>query len=134
MLNDLPVDVCLDTAHTFASGYDISSETGLRATIKAIDKTFGLKRIKLVHCNDSKVPLNSRVDRHQHIGLGYIGEEGFRRITRNLKFRNVPFILETPVDKERDYVWNLRQIRALSATKFVGSMAAEHEGIPKSLL
>jgi deoxyribonuclease-4 len=114
MLEDLPVDVCLDTAHTFASGYDISSESGLRSTIRAINKTFGFSRIKLIHCNDSKVALNSRVDRHQHIGLGHIGEEGFRRITHNLKFRNVPFILETPVDKDRDYAWNLRQIRTLA--------------------
>jgi len=114
LLDDLPVDVCLDTAHTFASGYDISIEPGLRSAIRSINETFGFNRIKLIHCNDSKVPLSSRVDRHQHIGLGYIGEEGFRRITHNLKFRNVPFILETPVDKERDYAWNLRQIRALA--------------------
>jgi deoxyribonuclease IV len=135
MLNDLPVDVCLDTAHTFASGYDISTEKGLLATIKTIDKTLGFNRIKLVHCNDSKVPLNSRVDRHQHIGLGNIGNEGFRRITHNLRFRNVPFILETPVDKERDYAWNLRQIRVLSAANdFVGSMPGEQEEVPKSLL
>jgi deoxyribonuclease-4 len=115
LLDDLPVDVCLDTAHTLASGYDVASESGLDSTIRSINETFGFNRIKLIHCNDSKVPLNSRVDRHQHIGLGCIGEEGFRRITHNLKFRNVPFILETPVDKERDYAWNLRQIRRLSA-------------------
>ena len=123
LLDDVPVDVCLDTAHTLASGYEISSEPGLRSTIGAINETFGFKRIKLIHCNDSKVPLNSRVDRHQHIGLGCIGEDGFRRITHNLKFRNVPFILETPVDKERDYAWNLRQIRSLAAvpTDFVSS-------------
>jgi deoxyribonuclease-4 len=114
MLDELPVDVCLDTAHTFASGYDISTPAGLRSTIRAIDRTFGFDRIKLIHCNDSKSPLNSRVDRHQHIGLGYIGDEAFRRLMHNLKFRNVPFILETPVDKERGYEWNLGQIRALS--------------------
>jgi deoxyribonuclease-4 len=114
MLDGLPVDVCLDTAHTFASGYDISSQAGLRSTIRAIDRSFGFDRIKLIHCNDSKSALNSRVDRHQHIGLGYIGAEAFRRLMRNLKFRNVPFILETPVDKERGYEWNLGQIRALS--------------------
>ena len=135
MLNDLPVDVCLDTAHTFASGYDISSEKGLRATIKTIDKTFGFNRIKLVHCNDSKVPLNSRVDRHQHIGMGNIGNEGFRRITHNLKFRKVPFILETPVDKERDYAWNLRQIRALAVVnERVSTAARDSKMIAKNLV
>ena len=113
-LDELPVDVCLDTAHTFASGYDISTEAGLESTIRAIDRSFGFNRIKLIHCNDSKSPLNSRVDRHQHIGLGNIGADGFRRLTHNLKFSRIPFILETPVDKERGYEWNLGQIRALS--------------------
>jgi len=113
-LDELPVDVCLDTAHTFASGYDISTEPGLESTIRAIDRSFGFDRIKLIHCNDSKSPLNSRVDRHQHIGLGHVGADAFRRLTHNLKFSRVPFILETPVDKERGYEWNLGQIRALS--------------------
>lgn len=114
MLDGLPVDVCLDTAHTFASGYDISTRAGLRSTIRVIDRSFGFDRIKLIHCNDSKSPLNSRVDRHQHIGLGHIGDDAFRRLMHNLKFRHVPFILETPVDKERGYEWNLGQIRTLS--------------------
>ena len=113
-LDDLPVGVCLDTAHTFASGYDISTARGLRSTLRAIDRSFGFDKVKLVHCNDSKVPLQSRVDRHQHIGLGYIGEDGFRRLTHNLKFRNVPFVLETPVDKERGFEWNLEKLRKLA--------------------
>ena len=116
-LDGLPVGVCLDTAHTLASGYDISSEKGLKQTIREIDRSFGFDRIKLIHCNDSKVPLGSRVDRHQHIGLGYIGDEAFRRLTHNLKFRRTPLILETPVDKERDYDWNLNRIRELSDGK-----------------
>ncbi len=115
MLDDLPVGVCLDTAHTFASGYDISTEKGLKATERLIDRSFGFDRVKLVHSNDSKVPLGSRVDRHQHIGIGHIGADGFRRLTRSLKFRRIPFILETPVDKERDDEWNLRRIRELSS-------------------
>lgn len=113
-LDEFPVDVCLDTAHTFAAGYDISTEAGLESTMRAIDRSVGFDRIKLIHCNDSKAPLNSRVDRHQHIGLGHIGAEAFRRLTHNLKFSRVPFILETPVDKERGYEWNLGQIRTLS--------------------
>ena len=113
-LDDLPVDVCLDTAHTFASGYNISTKAGLRSTIREIDNSFGFDRIKLVHCNDSKAMLNSRVDRHQHIGLGHIGADAVGRLLRNLKFSRVPFILETPVDKERGYEWNLQSLRALS--------------------
>jgi deoxyribonuclease-4 len=113
-LDELPVGVCLDTAHTFASGYDISTAAGLRSTMRAIDHAFGFDRIKLIHCNDSKAPLNSRVDRHQHIGLGYIGAEAFRLLMHNLKFRHVPFILETPVDKERGYAWNVDRLRELA--------------------
>jgi deoxyribonuclease-4 len=113
-LDDLPVDVCLDTAHTYAAGYDISTENGFKATIRQIDRTFGFERIKLIHCNDSKARLGSRVDRHQHIGLGYIGEEAFRRLAHNLKFRRIPFILETPVDKDRDDEWNINRLRELS--------------------
>jgi deoxyribonuclease-4 len=113
-LDDLPIGVCLDTAHTFASGYDISTEAGLRKTIRSINRSFGFDRIKLIHCNDSKAPLGSRVDRHEHIGLGHIGEDAFRRLTGNLKFRRIPFILETPVDKERDDRWNINRLRELS--------------------
>lgn len=114
-LDDLPVDVCFDTQHTFASGHDISTEAGLKSTVRAINRSFGFDRLKLIHCNDSKVPLGSRVDRHQHIGLGHIGEEGFRLLTHNLKFRRVPFILETPVDGEHDAKWNVDRIRSISA-------------------
>ncbi len=110
-LEDLPVDVCLDTAHTFASGYDISTEAGLTTTLLAINRSFGLDRIKVIHCNDSKAPLGSRVDRHEHIGLGHIGSDAFRRLTHNLKFRRIPLILETPVDAERGYEWNIKTLR-----------------------
>lgn len=113
-LDDFLVDVCLDTAHTFAAGYDISTESGFRATCRAIERSFGFDRIKLVHCNDSKAVLGSRVDRHEHIGLGHIGAEAFRRLTHNLKFRRIPFILETPVDDLRGDEENLAVIRELS--------------------
>ncbi|MCI0487386.1 MAG: deoxyribonuclease IV [Blastocatellia bacterium] len=113
-LDDLSVGVCLDTAHTFASGYDISTEKGLRATMREIDRTFGFDRIKLIHCNDSKAPLGSRVDRHEHIGLGHIGTDAFRRLTHILRFRRIPFILETPVDDVRGDEDNLAVIRELS--------------------
>lgn len=119
-LDDLPVGVCLDTAHTFASGYDISTEAGFKATVRAINRSFGFDRIKLIHCNDSKAALGSRVDRHQHIGLGHIGADAFRRLTHSLKFRRVPFILETPVNQERDDVGNINMLRALASESFGG--------------
>ncbi|HKP13980.1 MAG TPA: deoxyribonuclease IV [Blastocatellia bacterium] len=115
MLDGLPVGVCLDTAHTLAAGYDIATAKGLKATMRLIERSFGFERIRLIHCNDSKVPLGSRVDRHQHIGEGHIGGEGFRRLTHTLKFRRIPFILETPVDRERDDVWNINRLRELGA-------------------
>lgn len=115
-LDDLPVAVCLDTAHTYASGYDISSESGLKSSCRAINRSFGFESIKLIHCNDSKVKLGSRVDRHEHIGLGHIGAEAFRRMTHSLKFRSIPFILETPVDDVRSDSENLAVIRELSNT------------------
>ncbi len=115
MLDGLPVGVCLDTAHTLAAGYDITTEKGLRATMRLIERSFGFERIKLIHCNDSKAPCGARVDRHQHIGEGHIGAEAFRRLTHTLKFRRIPFILETPIDRERDDVWNLNRLRELGA-------------------
>ena len=126
-LDEFPVDVCLDTAHTFASGYDISTEAGLRSTIRTIDRSFGFDRIKLIHCNDSKAPLNSRVDRHQHIGLGQIGADAFRRLTHNLKFTRVPFILETPVDKDRGYQWNVNRLRELCHSSTEGALTRRIE-------
>ncbi len=113
-LDDLPVAVCLDTAHTFAAGYDISTESGFRATCRAIERSFGFDRIRLVHCNDSKARLGSRVDRHEHIGLGHIGAAAFRRLTHNLKFRRIPFILETPIDENRGDCGNLSTIREIA--------------------
>jgi deoxyribonuclease-4 len=112
-LDGLPIGVCLDTAHTFASGYDISSETGLKATTRAIHRSFGFDLIKLIHCNDSKVPLGARVDRHQHIGLGHIGSAAFRSITHTARFRRIPFILETPIDEHGDDERNLSYVREL---------------------
>jgi deoxyribonuclease IV len=115
MLADQPVGVCLDTAHTLAAGYDIATAKGLKATIRLIDRSFGFEPVRLIHCNDSKAPLGSRVDRHQHIGEGHIGAEAFARLTHTLKFRRIPFILETPVDGERDDLWNINRLRELGA-------------------
>ncbi|HEY0007732.1 MAG TPA: deoxyribonuclease IV, partial [Tepidisphaeraceae bacterium] len=93
--------VCLDTAHLFAAGYDFRGRK-YAAFMRAIDGTVGIDRIRVWHLNDSKKPLGSRVDRHDHIGLGEIGIEGFRPIIRDKQWRNTPKILETPKPKRED--------------------------------
>ncbi len=93
--------VCLDTAHLFAAGYDFRGRKYSRFR-KSLESTIGLERIKVLHLNDSKKDLGSRVDRHEHIGLGKIGLEGFRPIVRDSAFAAIPKILETPKGKRED--------------------------------
>src|SRR6266478_851394 len=88
--------VCLDTAHVFAAGYDISSESSLRKTLSEFDRAIGPDHLAAIHLNDSKTGCGSRVDRHEHIGKGQIGLDAFRFITRNRRFRKIPKVLETP--------------------------------------
>lgn len=93
--------VCLDTAHLFAAGYDFRGRK-YAAFRKVLDSTLGIERVKVLHLNDSKKGLGSRVDRHAHIGQGEIGVEGFRPIVRDKAFKNIPKILETPKEKHED--------------------------------
>lgn len=109
----LEIGYCLDTAHCLAAGYDIATAGGLRETVRAAGNILGMDNVRVMHANDSKAPLGSRVDRHEHIGRGYIGEEGFRRILRHPKLRRKPFILETPVDREGDDRRNLEKLKEL---------------------
>ncbi|TRZ67763.1 MAG: deoxyribonuclease IV [Methanothrix sp.] len=108
------VGVCLDTCHVFAAGYELRTKTGLRETMDLFDQIIGLDRLKLVHLNDSRGGLGSRLDRHQHIGLGEIGEAGFGVILADPEIRRRPLILETPVDVTRDYKGNIRVVRELA--------------------
>jgi len=107
------IGVCLDTAHAFAAGYDLVSRGAVEHTLRRFDDTIGLKELKLVHLNDSKKGLGSRLDRHEHIGMGKIGERGFRNILKSPLVR-LPLILETPVDDRRSDVENLRVVRELA--------------------
>jgi deoxyribonuclease-4 len=110
--------VCLDTAHLFAAGYDFRTEKQYKDLQKQIDATVGRDRVKVLHLNDSKKELGSRVDRHDHIGRGKIGIDGFRGWVQDKQFRNVPKILETPKEgkaedgREWDAV-NLETLRGL---------------------
>jgi deoxyribonuclease IV len=90
------VGVCLDTCHLLASGYDVCSPEGYAATFKQFGRLVGFDRLKAFHLNDSKKPLGSRVDRHEHIGDGCLGLEPFRRIVNDRRFRHLPMLLETP--------------------------------------
>ena len=108
------VGVCFDTCHAFAAGYELRTADALDATMARFDETIGLDRLKLIHLNDSKGGLNSRLDRHEHIGMGYIREDGFRVIPHHDAIRKLPMILETPVDTRRDDVGNIRMARMLA--------------------
>jgi deoxyribonuclease-4 len=111
---DIKVGYCLDTAHCLASGYDVASEKGLAQTVRALSRVLGLRQAPVIHANDSKTPLDSHVDRHEHIGRGYIGKEGFRRILHHPKLRGKAFILETPIDKPGDDRRDLNALRRLA--------------------
>ena len=93
--------VCIDTAHIFAAGYDIKEPKTFKEVIKEFDEIIGLDRLKCFHMNDSKKPLGSRVDRHEHIGKGFIGLEGFKNIMNDKRLTKIPKILETPKDKDQ---------------------------------
>jgi deoxyribonuclease-4 len=107
------VGVCFDTSHAFASGYDLVSRGAVQHTLERFDEVIGLDKLRLVHLNDSKGALGSRVDRHEHIGLGKIGEDGFRNILQS-PLGQLPLILETPVDGRRTDMGNLEKVRELT--------------------
>jgi deoxyribonuclease IV len=106
--------VCLDTCHVFAAGYDISNNITYDDVIKKFDDIIGINNLKLIHVNDSKKECGSRVDRHEHIGKGFIGTGGFRILLHDRRLNHVPMVLETPKfnDDEADRM-NLKKIRAL---------------------
>jgi len=106
--------VCLDTAHVFAAGYDIGSESGVRKMFAQFDQAIGLDRLVAIHVNDSKTARDSRVDRHEHIGKGKIGLDAFRFIMRDRRLNKIPKVLETPKGKDlREDVENLNTLRGL---------------------
>jgi deoxyribonuclease-4 len=107
--------VCFDTAHAFAAGYDLRTAEKVSETIANFDETLGLDLLKVIHLNDSKGELGSGRDRHEHIGMGHIGEEGFRALLKHEALRGLPFIMETPIDERRDDVGNIRKVRELSS-------------------
>lgn len=91
--------VCIDTAHSLEAGYDLTSAPATKAFLQELDEIIGLKRVRVLHVNDSKTPRGSRVDRHAHIGHGHLSLDAFRTILRHKHFKHTPKILETPKEK-----------------------------------
>jgi len=108
------VGVCFDTCHAFAAGYELRTDEGLKDTLSQFEDQIGLDNLRVVHLNDTKGDRGSGLDRHEHIGMGFIGEEGFRRILHNRIFLNTPLVCETPVDERRDDRGNIAKVRELA--------------------
>ena len=137
------VGVCLDTCHLLASGYDIASPEGYAATFTLFERLIGFDRLKVFHLNDSKKPLGSRVDRHEHIGQGSVGLEAFRRLVNDRRFEGLPMLLETPkeegrspskIEVDRFDERNLNVLRGLIARQDRGHGKARRESSSLSSL
>jgi deoxyribonuclease-4 len=102
--------ICIDTCHAFSSGYDLTVHEGIERLVSEIIQYIGFDKLKLIHLNDSQRPLGAGVDRHEHIGNGYIGINGFRKLLSDKRISKVPLILETPKKNENDDRNNLRKV------------------------
>jgi len=107
------IGICFDTCHAFAAGYDLVSKGAVEHTLRRFDEIIGSEELQLVHLNDSKGGLGSKLDRHEHIGMGKIGETGFTNILKS-RLGQLPLILETPIDHRRSDIENLRKVRELA--------------------
>jgi len=130
------VGFCLDTCHLLAGGYDVNTYAGARRTLKEFDRVCGLSNLRVVHLNDSKGALDSRIDRHEHIGDGHVGREGFRGVLSNPQIRRIPKIMETPKGETPkgtplDRV-NLRRLRRLVPEQGGGGRSGGGRGRSKS--
>ncbi len=108
-----PVAVCLDTCHTWVSGYDLVSAEGYEETMKQTAATVTFEAVRVWHCNDAKAARGSKLDRHEHIGQGTMGIEPFRRLLNDPRFKHSAFIAETPVDEPGDEERNVRALKSL---------------------
>ncbi|HZD42946.1 MAG TPA: deoxyribonuclease IV, partial [Methanomicrobiales archaeon] len=108
------IGLCFDTCHAFAAGYDLRTKETVDKTLHELDETIGFCYLKVVHLNDSKGELGSGLDRHEHIGMGEIGEEGFRQLLHHSAIRYLPLVCETPVDSRRIDAGNIQKVRELA--------------------
>jgi deoxyribonuclease-4 len=107
--------VCLDTAHAFAAGYDLSTTAGVDETVDEFDDVIGLDNLHCIHLNDSKHACGTNKDEHAHIGEGEIGVDGMRRIVSHPDLRERPFVLETPTEDGKSFAWNIDRVHELAA-------------------
>jgi deoxyribonuclease-4 len=105
--------VCFDTCHAFAAGYDISTDASVDKMVEEFESSIGLSRLRFVHLNDAKHPLGSGLDRHWHIGKGYIGRKGFLSLFRNKAFRDGSFVMELPEDSEAGHLQDMDAARSM---------------------
>jgi len=107
------LEVCLDTAHMFAAGYDLSTPDAVDDTVAEFDDIVGLDKLACIHLNDSKHECGTNKDEHAHLGEGHIGEDGVRAVVNHDGLRDVPFVLETPHEDDRGFAWNVQKAREL---------------------
>ena len=106
--------ICIDTCHAFAAGYDLRNEKNVKDVFEKFDSEIGLKHIKIIHLNDSKGELGCHLDRHEHIGLGHIGEAGLSQVVKLANKNKIPIVLETPIDERRTDFENIRKAKDLA--------------------
>ena len=109
------IGLCLDTAHVFAAGYDLSTPDAVEAAIEEFDDVVGLDDLHTIHLNDSKHACGTHKDEHAHVGEGLIGVDGMRAIVNHPDLRDLPFVLETPTEDGKSYAWNIERVRELRA-------------------
>ncbi len=112
---DLNIGICVDTCHIYSAGYRINDKNGFKNYKNELSEKIGIERVKVIHCNDSKTPFNSKKDRHEHIGEGSIGLRGFEFFLNDEYFRKLPFIIETPKAGRWDFI-NMERLRNLVKT------------------
>jgi deoxyribonuclease-4 len=107
------IDVCVDTAHAFAAGYDLSTPEGVDDTVAEFDNVVGLEHLQCIHLNDSKHECGTNKDEHAHIGEGLIGEAGMERLINHEDLADVPLVLETPSEDGKGFEWNVERAKEL---------------------
>ncbi|MFC6862055.1 deoxyribonuclease IV [Halomicroarcula sp. GCM10025817] len=110
---DLDIEFCLDTAHAFAAGYDLSTPEAVAETLAEFDDVVGFEDLACVHLNDSKHACGTNKDEHAHVGKGEIGDDGMRAFVNHDAIRDVPIVLETPTEDGKSYPWNIQRVREL---------------------
>lgn len=117
-LAEVKTGYCLDTCHLLGAGFDVRSKAAVAKTVRYIEATLGMEHVRVIHANDSKAPLGAHVDRHENIGRGHIGEDGFRALLTHPKLREKPFVLETPSeDDEEEHRRDIAILKSLAERK-----------------